>query len=180
MASLSSPGRTVHFTRRLPAELQPSGADAQSQPRTDSSTELQVTLNLEKGDDSLNSRNITFKADGGSLQIGRASKTERKQLVPAGDNMWISNPVISREHAVLSVEKDALVEVCLSDEPLCFYADYAQQLVVFLEDYRSSHGTFVNKVDIKTKGKAQLKSGDVVQFGDHVLRGTGMSFDPSI
>jgi pSer/pThr/pTyr-binding forkhead associated (FHA) protein len=142
--------------------------------RAHTQEEVQVTLNLDAGEDAFNTRVLTFPTNGGSLQVGRASKTEKKQLIPAVDNMWLSNPVISRSHAQLSVEDDKVVKVCPSngDPTLC---SNAQQLPnLYIEDTESSHGTFVNNRNIKAKGKTQLKTGDAVQFGDYVLRGAGM------
>lgn len=125
--------------------------------------ELRVTLALEQGDDAYDTRVIAFEETGGSMQVGRASKTERKQLLAAKDNLWISNPVISREHAVLSAVKDDVVD----------------KLVAYLEDEKSSHGTFVNQRDIKGKGKVKLLDGDKVQFGDHVVRGADKFAPPA-
>jgi pSer/pThr/pTyr-binding forkhead associated (FHA) protein len=140
--------------------------------RTDSATDIQVTLTLQRGEDILSGRSITFKNSSGSLQVGRASKTERKQLVPADDNLWISNPVISREHAVLSVERNDL-DVSISPRWHETHAHKLQTPLVFLEDPKSSHGTFVNKINIKDLGKRVIVSGDEIQFGDQVLRGQG-------
>lgn len=132
-----------------------------------------MTLSLEKGEDSLNDRSITFKSSGGSIQIGRASKTERKRLIPAADNMWISNPVISRYHAVLSVAGGELDDARNPNTSHGPSTNDVQTPLVFLEDTTSSHGTFVNKADIKGCGRRQIVNGDKVQFGDKVLRGAG-------
>lgn len=151
------------------------GADACTQPRTDTFEELQITLKLQKGDDAFQTRTLSLKPDGAtSIQVGRASKTERKQLVAEQDNLWIANPVISREHAVLSVEKDDVVDVCSSARMPYFCVNHSLQSAVFLKDDDSSHGTFLNERDIRKLGKKQVFHGDSIQFGDHVMRGTGM------
>ena len=133
-----------------------------------------MTLALEKGDDAYPSRTLTFSADGGSIQIGRASKTERKQLLAEKDNMWLANPVISREHAILSAEKNEVVNVRSSVETPYFVVDRVQTLTPYLVDEKSSHGTFINNMNIKGLGKKLLCDGDKVQFGDNVTRGAGM------
>jgi hypothetical protein len=172
MAPIPMNGKPNPFHGDPLAWLQPSCADPRFPPYADNHVEVQVILTLEGGEDSLTDRFITFKSSGGSIQVGRASKTERKQLVPAVDNMWISNPVISRYHAMLSVEKDEYnVSTFLLEDGTI--VDSLQTPLVFLEDNRSSHGTFVNGNDIKQKGKRQLINGDEVQFGDKVLRCQG-------
>lgn len=74
--------------------------------------------------------------------------------MPAVDNAWIRNPVISRSHAELSVQ------------------DVAGVPHVHVEDVKSSHGTSVNGKNIGLE-KRILNTGDRVQFGENVMRGTG-------
>ncbi|KIW08900.1 hypothetical protein, variant 2 [Verruconis gallopava] len=128
-----------------------------------SSRETKVTMTLQKGEDALTKRVISSESSCGPIQIGRASKTERKQLIPAKDNMWISNPVISRNHAVLTIEKSNLFDASC----------------VYLEDAGSSHGTFVNNTPIKPRDRRQISSGDLIQFGNKVQRGTD-EYDPPV
>jgi hypothetical protein len=89
-----------------------------------------------------------------AVQVGRASKTEHKQLVPAVDNAWIRNPVISRTHAEISV------------------SDFLGTPSVNIRDLKSSHGTWVNGRSIGDE-KHSLKTGDRLQFGTNVMRGEG-------
>ena len=88
--------------------------------------------------------------------MGRASKTEQKQLVPAFDNAWIRNPVISRTHAEITMTESLGMSQ------------------IYIEDKKSSHGTFVNGKKIQEK--LVLKSGDRLQFGSDVQRGDGKCF----
>jgi hypothetical protein len=90
------------------------------------------------------------------VPVGRASKTENKSLVPAPSNAWIRNPVISRTHAELSV------------------SDVLGSPLVHIQDVKSSHGTFVNGHNIKDR-RTPLATGNRLQFGDSVTRGTGKS-----
>lgn len=108
--------------------------------------------------------------------IGRASKTEQKQLLPAVDNGWIRNPVISRHHAVLTLEPSEAVGThpnTLShpdtDPPAIQKAD-----VVYIQDKKSSHGTYVNGENIQLT-KRPLQDGDKIRFGSEVMRGEGES-----
>ena len=44
-------------------------------------------------------RVLTLDRTHHSVKVGRASKNLDRGLIPAFDNAWIDNPVISREHA---------------------------------------------------------------------------------
>lgn len=46
--------------------------------------------------------------------IGRSSKNHDKNMKPADNNLYIDAPVISREHAVLTLEDTAGVSLLLS------------------------------------------------------------------
>jgi hypothetical protein len=88
--------------------------------------------------------------------IGRASKnTTKKDLMPAANNAYIDSPVISREHAVLTVNAD-------SGAPH-----------VYITDKNSMHGTFLNGEKLEIEVPKLLASGDKLQFGVDVNRGEG-------
>lgn len=108
--------------------------------------------------------------------IGRASKTEQKQLIPAVSNGWIRNPVISRNHAELTLEPSEAVS---ANSPPFSQLDtdrVAMQKppVVFIQDKKSSHGTYVNGENIQ-HNKHPLQNGDKIRFGSEVMRGEGES-----
>lgn len=124
------------------------------------------------GDDALDERDISLGV-GSSLQIGRASKTEHKRLVPALHNCWIKNPVISRNHAILSVAMESSDVSKVIGTRHC-YSNSLQVPTLYICDSGSSHNTFVNEKGIKGKGKWELSDGDSIQFGDSVDKLNGM------
>lgn len=69
---------------------------------------MELLLKRIDGEDELPERRLVIDHDT-TIQIGRASKTEQKQLIPAISNGWIRNPVISRNHAVLTLEPSGMV-----------------------------------------------------------------------
>lgn len=113
---------------------------------------MQLLLKRIDGEDELPERRLVID-HGTAIQIGRASKTEQKQLIPAISNGWIRNPVISRNHAVFTLESLGMTPA-----------------VVFIQDKKSSHGTFVNGENIKDN-KHPLQNGDKIRFGSEVMRG---------
>lgn len=108
--------------------------------------------------------------------IGRASKTEQKQLIPAVDNGWIRNPVISRHHAILTLEPSEAVRTNLSilSPQHTDRVAIQKSAVVFIQDKKSSHGTYVNGENILLN-KHPLQEGDKIRFGSEVMRGEGES-----
>ncbi|QDS78219.1 hypothetical protein FKW77_000954 [Venturia effusa] len=119
---------------------------------------MELLLKRIDGEDELQERRLAIHHDT-EILIGRASKTEQKQLVPAVDNgwirqeVWIRNPAISRHHAVLTLEPSE-----------------AKPGVVFNQDKKSSHGTYVNGESIE-QNKHPLHNGDKIRFGSELKRG---------
>jgi hypothetical protein len=68
-----------------------------------------VTLNPVYLPDSLPFRSLTFTSDNYTIPIGRSSKSQVKNLVPAHNNGWFDSRVMSRSHAVFSVSFDKKV-----------------------------------------------------------------------
>lgn len=68
-----------------------------------------VTLSPVYAPDSLPFRSLTFASNNDTAPLGRASKSESKNLVPAHDNAWFDSRVMSRDHAVLSVSLETQV-----------------------------------------------------------------------
>lgn len=117
---------------------------------------LRVTLRDLQGFEGLTTRQFDL-AVGAQLPIGRASKNSNKtELLPAVDNGYIDSPVISREHAQLSVRGDGAAPR------------------VFITDLGSMHGTMVNGEQLVAHAPTPLSSGDMLQFGIDVNRNEGM------
>ncbi|KKK24465.1 hypothetical protein ARAM_005528 [Aspergillus rambellii] len=97
-------------------------------------------------------RSLKFKSDSDSIDIGRASKRENKNLAPARNNGLFDSRVMSRTHAT--------IHVSLEDK------------VVYIRDPGSMHGTWLNRDKIPVGEDVALSSGDVLTFGVEVVRGT--------
>lgn len=95
------------------------------------------------------------------ILIGRASKSENKDLHAAATNALFDCPVMSRRHAELHANPWA--------------ADGEQ---VTITDLHSMHGTFVNGRSVQKGQPFTLRSGDVIRLGNRVSRGDGI-FAPS-
>jgi len=54
-------------------------------------------------------RSFTLSASEPSIEIGRCSKREVKNRIPAKDNAWFDTRVMSRDHAELSISLDTQV-----------------------------------------------------------------------
>lgn len=93
---------------------------------------------------------------GEGITVGRASRSEAKQLEAAPFNALFDCPVVSRQHAELKAHP--------------FKADHEQ---VSLTDLDSMHGTSVNGRRLAAFEPYPLKSGDTIKFGDKVMRGSG-------
>ncbi|KAF2020284.1 hypothetical protein BU24DRAFT_490066 [Aaosphaeria arxii CBS 175.79] len=92
-----------------------------------------------------------------TVPIGRSSKNTIKNLMPAADNAYIDSPVISRDHARLSVSAP-------------FYPFDTPG--VYIADNGSMHGTYLNGSRLPRHELQRLHDGDVLRFGDNVVRDT--------
>ncbi|KAI1270691.1 hypothetical protein F5Y18DRAFT_19658 [Xylariaceae sp. FL1019] len=113
-------------------------------------------------------RHIVLSRDHPVVPIGRASKVLAKGFVPAEDNAWFENPVMSRDHARLSAVLDS-------------HASPA----VYIEDVKSFHGTFYTPNDglnqerrLEPHQPQKLVTGDIVRFGIDIFRHNTGSFPP--
>ncbi|TKA74445.1 hypothetical protein B0A55_05063 [Friedmanniomyces simplex] len=88
------------------------------------------------------------------LVIGRASKSDVKNLQRAKHNALFDCPVISRQHAEIQVHP--------------YKARHEQ---VTITDKDSMHGTFVNMHRLKAYEPWVLRTGDSIKLGDKVTRG---------
>ncbi|KAI0456874.1 hypothetical protein F5B21DRAFT_465955 [Xylaria acuta] len=108
---------------------------------------------------SIRQRRLVLTPSRPAVSIGRSSKDHSKGFVPADDNAWLENPVMSREHAQLFAEFD--------DNPRA----------VYLKDVNSFHGTYLSTSDECNKGRqlvpnepVKLTHGDIIQFGIDIFR----------
>lgn len=111
-----------------------------------------LTLTPVYSPDSLPFRSLTFSSNDDTIPIGRASKSEIKNLVPEHDNGWFESRVMSRNHAVLSVSME--------------------HKTVYIRDHGSLHGTQLNDIKINAKENVIVRTGDVLTFGSEISRGT--------
>ncbi|KAE8354809.1 hypothetical protein BDV28DRAFT_130180 [Aspergillus coremiiformis] len=110
-----------------------------------------VTLYPLDASDVLPCRSLTFTSDSDNVEIGRASKREKKNLIPTDHNGLFDSRVMSRNHARL--------HVCLDEK------------IVYLSDGNSMHGTWVNGERIPVGKDITIRNGDIVVFGAEVIRG---------
>jgi hypothetical protein len=88
--------------------------------------------------------------DGGSIVIGRSSKSDHK-LQPSSTNCRFDCPVVSRAHAELLCNEGQLS----------------------IRDTGSLHGTFVNQQELVHDTTVVLQDGDIITLGAEVLRAHG-------
>ncbi|KAI0152818.1 hypothetical protein GGR57DRAFT_159005 [Xylariaceae sp. FL1272] len=123
----------------------------------------------ERGDSkTVAERHIVLSRDHPTVPIGRASKVLTKGFVPAKDNAWFENPVMSREHAELSV-----------------VLDNQESPAVYIQDVESFHGTFYMPNDglnqerrLQPRQRQKLVTGDIIRFGIDIFRHNSGSFPP--
>ncbi|KAI1292553.1 hypothetical protein F5Y03DRAFT_375637 [Xylaria venustula] len=93
------------------------------------------------------------------LAIGRSSKVKSKGFIPAVNNAWFDNPVVSREHAEIVAK--------FNEKPWA----------VYLKDVNSFHGTFHrassgldNERRLKPREPVKLEKDDIIRFGVDIFR----------
>jgi hypothetical protein len=122
--------------------------------------EVEVVLRSNDGQDGFNERRFILGPNT-KMPIGRASKNSAKpELMMAQTNAFIDSPVISREHAVLSLDPSPPTPtVCIVDNG-------------------SMHGTTVNGTNLEPNRPLKLSDGDVLQFGQDVTRNDSRLLTP--
>ncbi|KAJ8130141.1 hypothetical protein O1611_g3489 [Lasiodiplodia mahajangana] len=117
-----------------------------------------VTLSL-RGSHSIPKRRLVLTHTCPVIPIGRSSKVHSKGFVPAEDNAWFENPVMSREHAQLIAKFD--------EKPTA----------VYIKDVSSFHGTFRsasngqnNEQRLTPDELVKLTNGDLIRFGIDIFR----------
>lgn len=95
-------------------------------------------------------RSFTLSTSEPSIEIGRCSKRGLKNRTPAKDNAWFDSRVMSRDHAELSISLETKN--------------------IYICDYGSTHGTWINNSMLITGEKMPLIHGDILTFGVPVDR----------
>lgn len=113
---------------------------------------LILTLHPVSSTDTFPYRALTFTPKFDTIPIGRASKSESKNLAPAENNGWFESRVMSRNHAMLRAS--------LQNED------------IYVCDCGSMHGTFVNQKKIPVDHDVTIRNGDILMFGNEVTRGS--------
>ncbi|CAK7275326.1 hypothetical protein SEPCBS119000_006636 [Sporothrix epigloea] len=109
-----------------------------------------IPISLPTSHDSL-VRRIRLTSNRPKVNVGRASKTVSKGLLPAAENAYFDSPVVSRVHAEIAANfKNGIVSIT---------------------DTGSLHGTSVNDRSLQKGVATPLKEDDTVSFGIHVSRG---------
>ena len=89
------------------------------------------------------------------MKIGRASKSGEARLRAQPENGWVESPILSREHAAITIGRSPAV-------PL------------FVCDSGSTHGTFLEDCRLDAKSDYTLKNWDKLVFGVPVTSGRRM------
>ncbi|KAI1823446.1 hypothetical protein F4861DRAFT_321419 [Xylaria intraflava] len=145
----------------MAASVKPSVEEVPSGDRQ----KIHVTLSCR--DSSIPERRLVLTRSLPAVRVGRSSKVSTKGFVPALDNAWFDNPVMSRQHAEILAE---------FDEKGC--------AGVYLKDVASFHGTFYTPNDglnkerrIASNETVKLANGDIIKFGSEILR-TNKTYPP--
>ncbi|KAE9377802.1 hypothetical protein N431DRAFT_500562 [Stipitochalara longipes BDJ] len=113
--------------------------------------EVRITLKALTSNVSPAERVFTLNPDRPSIPIGRASKSVSKGLLGAIDNAWFDSPVMSRDHAEITID--------------------VEEKNITIQDIGSMHGTYLNGVELPRKTPMPIDDGDVLVFGAEVRRG---------
>ncbi|OOQ86508.1 hypothetical protein PEBR_21047 [Penicillium brasilianum] len=128
------------------------------------------------GPESSITRSFTLSNSNPIFEIGRSSKREVKNRTPAKDNGWFDSRVMSRDHAELGFNMDNEVSshyLPFSSFPRRMgYAEprYSQKMI-YIRDFGSTHGTWLNNIKLVTDEATPLLNGDILRFGIDVDRG---------
>jgi pSer/pThr/pTyr-binding forkhead associated (FHA) protein len=132
------------------------------------------------GPESSITRSFTLSNSNPIFEIGRSSKREVKNRTPAKDNGWFDSRVMSRDHAELGFNMDN--EVSSHYLPFSSFPrrmGYAEprypQKMIYIRDFGSTHGTWLNNIKLVTDEATPLLNGDILRFGIDVDRGDGAS-----
>lgn len=121
------------------------------------SYQANVTFTALSGDIFPEERILNLTPKRPTIKIGRASKSIVKGIMGAEDNAWFDSPVMSRDHAEITLDTEANV--------------------VTIQDMRSMHGTSVEQQRLEPGEPFCIADGSIVKFGTQVKRGNE-SFPP--
>ncbi|KAJ5624001.1 hypothetical protein N7510_000310 [Penicillium lagena] len=142
-------------------------ANARVDPLTDPVTTAAVVTLLPVLPDGIPLRTLTLSRDNPAVLIGRSSKREEKNRIPDKQNAWFDSRVMSRDHAKLSIGLDKKVRFLSS------FSRHPTKLAVYICDYGSTHGTWLNNARLTQDEQTPLLAGDHLRFGLVVDRGDG-------
>ncbi|RDW60826.1 hypothetical protein BP6252_12209 [Coleophoma cylindrospora] len=113
----------------------------------------QVSIRMESLNGNIQPRErfLILTPNSPTIKVGRASKSVSKGLMGATENAWFDSPVMSRNHAEISLD--------------------LEKNVVTIKDIGSMHGTFLNSRQLPRDEELSIKSGDNIVFGVEVSRG---------
>ncbi|KFZ12277.1 hypothetical protein V502_07168 [Pseudogymnoascus sp. VKM F-4520 (FW-2644)] len=89
-----------------------------------------------------------------TVWIERSSKNPLKHLIAAADNCWVDSDVVSCNHARL------------------MFDSYEEK--IFIEDTKSTHGTYINNNQIPKYGPVPLANNDIISLGAEIKLGNEM------
>ncbi|KAI7332863.1 hypothetical protein KC315_g4448 [Hortaea werneckii] len=131
--------------------MHPDAASPTSTSFPPSSATRDIPITLTPSADSSDLRHLSL-AD--RIIIGRASRSEIKNLQASPTNALFDCPVVSRAHAVIDFHPRR---------------EYDEQVTI--TDLKSMHGTAVNGQRLLSHAPHILRSGDTIKLGDRVVRG---------
>ncbi|KAI6913585.1 hypothetical protein KC318_g1645 [Hortaea werneckii] len=135
----------------MPDDMPTHAASPSSTSLPPSSATRHVPVTLTPSADTSDLRHLSL-AD--RIIIGRASRSEIKNLQASPTNALFDCPVVSRAHAVISFHPRR---------------EYDEQVTI--TDLKSMHGTAVNGQRLLSHAPHILRSGDTIKLGDRVVRG---------
>ena len=102
--------------------------------------------------------------------VGRASNNKTKKILADKDNAWFDSPIMSRQHAMLSMSSLPKVSPQVpSRKPTDICLHRRQR--VFLQDCGSTHGTFLSGERLLPHKPHALNESDIITFGSRVTSG---------
>ncbi|RMZ15594.1 hypothetical protein D0860_01540 [Hortaea werneckii] len=137
----------------MPANMHTDPASPSSASLPPSSATRRVAVTLTPSADPSDLRHLSLVD---RFIIGRASRSEIKNLQASPTNALFDCPVVSRAHAVIDFHPRR---------------EYDEQVTI--TDLKSMHGTAVNGQRLLSHAPHILRSGDTIRLGDRVVRGPG-------
>ncbi|RMY96907.1 hypothetical protein D0862_08336 [Hortaea werneckii] len=135
----------------MPANMHTDPASPSSTSLPPSSATRRVPVTLTPSADPSDLRHLSLVD---RFIIGRASRSEVKNLQASPTNALFDCPVVSRAHAVIDFHPRR---------------EYDEQVTI--TDLKSMHGTAVNGQRLLSHAPHILRSGDTIKLGDRVVRG---------